>query len=313
LIITGNAAAPVWEVLRNAQGQITQVRHRKTWPWTEVFQKFIDRTRAPLDLKTIKTIFGGQHRHHNRTRTGRRPPEIAKSVQTSGYNLTVFKLKWGNLTLKIYDKGERVLRIEVVVHNAKVLRCGRMLEKLPVLLERMNDMLVRFLDAVQASHISFIDDGTFEAWHEPTLRGVRRLAGIDVNKTRNRYVLDAVVALSTRPDGFTLRDLAAAVRTRSDWSVALYSTRHAAYDVAKLRGKSLVHPIEHSRRYRAGPTGVRAMCAYIILRDKAIKPLLAGAARPLARAPEIISPLDQHYMALRHEMHRTFEIIGLAA
>jgi hypothetical protein len=26
----------------------------------------------------------------------------------------VFKIKWGNLALKIYDKGGRVLRIEVV-------------------------------------------------------------------------------------------------------------------------------------------------------------------------------------------------------
>jgi hypothetical protein len=32
----------------------------------------------------------------------------------------------------------------------------------------MNGMLVRFLDAVQAAHVSFLDDGTFEAWHEPT-------------------------------------------------------------------------------------------------------------------------------------------------
>jgi hypothetical protein len=32
LIITGNAAAPVWEVLHNAEGQITQIRHRKAWP-----------------------------------------------------------------------------------------------------------------------------------------------------------------------------------------------------------------------------------------------------------------------------------------
>jgi hypothetical protein len=62
----------------------------------EVFQKLIDRTRAPLDLRTIKTILGGRHRHHNRTRTGRRPPEMIKSVQTYGYDLTVFKLKWGN-------------------------------------------------------------------------------------------------------------------------------------------------------------------------------------------------------------------------
>ena len=33
-------------------------------------------------------------------------------------------VKWGNLTLKIYDKGGRVLRIEVVAHNVKDLRSG---------------------------------------------------------------------------------------------------------------------------------------------------------------------------------------------
>jgi len=46
----------------------------------------------------------------------------------------------------------------VVVHNAKVL------EKLPVLLERMNGILVRFLNTVQAAHIAFLDEGTFDAW-----------------------------------------------------------------------------------------------------------------------------------------------------
>jgi hypothetical protein len=40
----------------------------------------------------------------------------------------------GNLTLKIYDKD--ALRIEVVVHNAKDLRGGKVLEKLRGLLER---------------------------------------------------------------------------------------------------------------------------------------------------------------------------------
>lgn len=66
-------------------------------------------------------------------------------MQAQSYDLTVFKIKWGNLTLKIYDKGGRVLRIEVVVHNAKELRSGRMLERLPALLQRMQDMLVHFI------------------------------------------------------------------------------------------------------------------------------------------------------------------------
>jgi hypothetical protein len=96
------------------------------------------------------------------------------------------------------------------------------------------------------------------------------LAGIDLNKARNRHVADAVVALSTRPGGFTLAQLAAAVRQRSGQDVSAYSARNAAYDVAKLRGKTLLHRIERSRRYAVDPPGVRTLCAYLLLREKVI-------------------------------------------
>ena len=68
----------------------------------EVYQKLIDRTRAPLDLKQMKTIFGHSHRPYNRAARGRKPPELVKAVQAPSQDLTVFKIKWGNLTLKIY-------------------------------------------------------------------------------------------------------------------------------------------------------------------------------------------------------------------
>ena len=41
------------------------------------------------------------------------------------YDLTIFKLHCGKLTLKIYTKGERVLRTEAVAHNIQELNCGR--------------------------------------------------------------------------------------------------------------------------------------------------------------------------------------------
>ena len=52
-------------------------------------------------------------------------------VETPTYDLTVFKVHFGKLTLKIYTKGERVLRIEVIVHNTKELSCGRSLPNFP--------------------------------------------------------------------------------------------------------------------------------------------------------------------------------------
>jgi hypothetical protein len=76
------------------------------------------------------------------------------------------------------------------------------------------------------------------------------LAGIDLNKARNRHVVDAVVALSTRPGGFSLAQVAEAVQQHAGRPSSLksYSARNAAYDLAKLKGKRLVHRVKGSRR-----------------------------------------------------------------
>src|SRR4029077_19188238 len=61
-----------------------------------------------------------------------------------------------------------------------------------------------------------------------------------------------------------------------------YSARNAAYDVAKLVGKKLLRRIDRSRRYAVDPPAIRTLCAYLLLREKIIKPLLAGinSAKP---------------------------------
>ena len=200
-----------------------------------------------------------------------------------------------------------------MVHNAKELRCGKMPDRLPTLLARMQDMLVRFLDTVQAAHISFLDVGAFEGLTEPTTRGTRRLAGIDLNKARNRHVVDAVIELSTKPDGFTVAQVAETVRQRSGQGATAYSARNAAYDVAKMVGKMLLRRIERSRRYTVDSPGIQTLCAHLLLREKIIKPLLTGIDRPRGRPPKVRTALDQHYLALREELRRTFQTIGLAA
>ena len=82
----------------------------------QVFQALIDRSRAPLDLKTIKTILGYQRRPRYRKRKqGSAQWEVV--VERPTYDRTIFKLHRGKLTLKIYTKGERVLRIEAIAHN----------------------------------------------------------------------------------------------------------------------------------------------------------------------------------------------------
>lgn len=278
----------------------------------EVYEKLLDRTRGALDLKTLKTIFGWKVRPTYQLKRGNF--RVEKVIERPSYNLTVFKIHFGKLTLKIYDKGDRVLRIEAIAHNVKALRCGKLLEKLPEVLAKMQKMVVDFLNVVQAAHVSFLDEGAFESMGLPTQRGNKRLAGVDLNKSRMRTVVEAVVALSPKPDGFSIQDLAQRVQALTSSKPEEYGVRRAAYDLAKLRGKELVNRVEPSRRYVTQPQGVRKLCAYLTLREKIIKPLLAGAGRcKISPAPKSIHPLDVHYQNLQQELEKTFETLGLIA
>src|SRR4029077_9242929 len=92
----------------------------------QVFQALIDRSRAPLDLKTIKTILGDKGRPKYRPRN-MKAAECEVAVERPTYDLTVFKLHCGKLVLTISSKGERVLRVEAVAHNIRELHCGPLL------------------------------------------------------------------------------------------------------------------------------------------------------------------------------------------
>jgi hypothetical protein len=116
----------------------------------------------------------------------------------------------------------------------------------------------------------------------PAASGVGKtiVGGIDLNKARMRRVIEALVALSSSPQRLhRLRGGGSGTRTQKQ-NPLQYGPRHAAYDLKKLRGKHIIRRIGHTRRYEPLLTGLRAMTALLILRDKAIKPLLA-AAQPL--------------------------------
>jgi hypothetical protein len=279
----------------------------------QVFQALIDRSRVVLDIKTIKTIVGYKHRPKYRPRK-RKSTSWEVAVERPEYDLTIFKLYCDGLTLKVYTKGERVLRIEAVVHNAKQLRCGRALENFPRILAVLKDILQRFMNALSCIDQCFIADDLLERLPASGQVGRTRVGGIDFNRPRMRLVAQAVIALSVSPHGFTVSELAARVRALGKHSQSQYGSCRAAYDLKKLRAKQIVRRIGRTRRYEPIPTGLRAITALVVLRNKAIKPLLAAAQqlRP-PRGAQNPRPIDAHYEAIRVGMHRLFDELGIAA
>jgi hypothetical protein len=279
----------------------------------QVFQALIDRSRVLLDLKTVRTILGYKRRprYHKRKK---KSAEWEVAVEKPTYDLTIFRLHCGKLTLKIYTKGERVLRIEVVVHNTQELRCGRSLEKFPTIVVEAKSILERFMDALSCIDQCFIADRMLEQLPAPSQVGKTKVGGIDLNKPRMRWVIEALIALSPSPGGFTASELASQVRALSKQRESEYGPRRAAYDLKKLRGKRILRRIGQTRRYESMPKGLRAMAALVVLRNKAIKPLLAAAQelRP-SRGAQNPSAIDTHYHTIRTAMQGVFQELGLAA
>jgi hypothetical protein len=148
------------------------------------------------------------------------------------------------------------------------------------MVSRLRSMLERFADALSCIDQCFIADQLLEQLPTASQVGKTTIGGIDPNKARMRAIVEALIALSASPNGFTAAAVAARVCARTEQSPSQYGPRRAAYDPPRqgYRPPHRSHP-----RYEPLPTGLRAMTALLVLGDKAIKPLLAGT-RPLRPA-----------------------------
>src|SRR5262249_53030554 len=202
----------------------------------------LDRTRSRLDIPALRVLFGLKNRPHANRAAG--PPAQEIVIEKPQYGLAWFRIRFGLLQLKAYTKGEHVLRFEATVHNTKQLRCRRSLENFPEIIGRLAGMAERFCTALDCVDISFLNDTAPDAPPLPSRVGAARVGGIDLNKPRIRAALAAALALAAAPHGFTVAEHAARVQAMTGHDG--YTTRQAAYDLRKFRGKGLVGKPGHT-------------------------------------------------------------------
>ena len=178
----------------------------------QVFDWVVNRTRSRLDVPMLRTLFGAKHRP-GRNGTPDLSRQLTTVIETPRYDLILFKVHFGNLTLKAYTKGEHLLRFEAVVHNTKQLRCGRVLDRFPEITTQLAGMVDRFTTTLDCADVTFIGDGLLDQLPLPTQIGATRVGGVNLNKPRIRAALSAVLALSTAPGGFTATEFTTKVHT----------------------------------------------------------------------------------------------------
>lgn len=279
----------------------------------EIHNGMIDRNRGRLGVREVKTIFGVRGRPHQRLRDANEPrgrrDTAFKTVKELEHDLSVFKLHWGNSTLKVYDKGARLLRVEAVEHNIRKTKTRGRLECWAQIVQGLGDRVVRFINTLELLDHGMLDMGCFEAMRKPSLRGLRRLAGIDLDNARMRHAVEALISLAPKPEGFTRTDLVNKVKERSGGHG--YTKRQASYDMSKLRGKGVILKVPKSRRYRIVDRKLQQLATLHTVREKVLKPLHAKAGRGIRQPIHFQTPEDQCLERLRSEMCELFDCLNI--
>jgi hypothetical protein len=276
-----------------------------------VFDRVVDRTRSRLDVPILRTLFGAKQRP-GRNGTPDLSLKLAAVIETPRFDLTLFKVHFGNLTLKAYTKGEHALRFEAVVHNTRALRCGRVLDNFPTIIGKLAAMVDRFTTTLDCVDHTFIGDDLLDRLPAPAQVGATRVGGVDLNKPRIRAVLSAVLALSAASGGFTVAALTAKVHAMTGHTG--YTIRQAAYDLRKLRGKDLIAKPGRTRRYHLDPPTAGTIAALLTLREQVIAPILAGVRSPRrGRKPATWTGVDRDYEKIRIDMQTLFHDLGIRA
>ena len=208
----------------------------------------------------------------------------------------------GIVTMRLAGPGRRVLGIDRSAGMAAVLAAPPLMMLLMV--PRIYEPLERHPFEHAAYHVAMAAFGLLVGL------GATRLGGIDLNEPRIRPALSAAVALAAAPSGFTVAVFTAKVRhlTRK----ADYTTRQAAYDLRKLRGKNLVVKPGRSRRYQTPAAAARTITALLALRDQVIAPIIAGIRSPRrGRKPATWTRIDRDYETLRIGMQTLFNDLGI--
>ena len=271
----------------------------------DLYQRVIDQTRRTLTPRTIRTIFGKAYRCY------RKRLEVQLDVLPD--DVTVVKVRYGTMTLKLYNKDGRVLRIECISANTSYLGVGRSLERFPRMVTALRAYTMAFLNQLHAADQAFLDYGTLDTLRQSTTRGSRRIPGLDLDKPRCRALLHAVITLAPAAEGFTNVDLRTAVQGALPAQTP-YSPRAASYDLARLVTKGIIHRVPRTRRYVLTSMGLRTAVGLLTVRCRLLEPILSGIRiRPKVGRPKEVSVLDQKYLALQQALEEVCIEIGIAA
>lgn len=274
-------------------------------------ERLLDANRTIGQPNKITTIFGRKvtKHYHGKLQTVIEDMDLPNPVIRSHY---------GNGFIKQYVRDHLILRTEAATNNVTDYGVKKAVENLSTLRERLDSIDDRYLDVQQDILETFVDRGQLRKLAEPTvLANGKRIPGLKLDHPRQLALMHALVRFAHIAAGniFRTADLYPLTLEALGVPQADYKLGSLRYDLSKLRAKTLVEKVPHSRRYRLTPQGYSLCLVFLKLFERIYAPLTAGLLQPAQGDSKLRvqerSQLDRLYQCVTDDLNQLLEAVGL--
>lgn len=277
----------------------------------ELEQRLLDMNRTIGQPKKITMIFG-------RKVTKEYKGKLQTVIEDLDLPNPVIRSHYGHGFAKQYVRDSRLLRTEPATNDVRDYGVNKNVENLPELRQKMSGIIDNYHDAQQDILETFVDRGQLRKLGEPTiLANGKRIPGLKLDHPRQLALMHALVRFANiaAGQGFRSLDIYPAVLQALGAKPSDYTLASLRYDLWKLRAKSLVEKIPHSRRYRLIGKGYAVCLVFLKLFERIYAPLTAGLLKPIPGdrrlAEEKRCTLDRLYQRIVDDLEALLFAVGL--
>jgi hypothetical protein len=226
----------------------------------------------------------------------------------------------GNGFVKRHVRDHVLLRTEPASSSVNDYGCGKAVENLPPLRQKMPSAIDNYHNVRQDILKTLVDRGQLRKLAGPAvLPDGKRIPGLKPDHPRQLALMHALVRFShiAARNTFTTTEICADTPAALDLSPKDYSWASLRYGLSKLRARRLVEKVPRSRRYRLSRQGYSVCLVFLKLFERICAPLAAGLLAPVSGDSKLQrqkrSQPDRLYRRVIDDLDKLMDAAGLKA
>ena len=277
---------------------------RRNFPIHKLFERSCDLGLYRLSADKISQIFG--FRLHRRLKG--KLVSVLDSIDHGHHGL---RAGCKNALLRMYEKYNTFLRLEVLSNNLRDFGLKKSLEHLGTVRETLAAVAERF-SAFEAEALNVpVDFPLFQRLALPIISAHSRIPGIQIHHTRMVRLMQVLLHAGPTLSGWRTAQIHQRVLATFGLDSETYTLTQLRYGLRKIKGHGLLHRVGRSYRYRLTPKGNRVCLLFVLFHQRVCGPL---AHSLFHRSPDSslppATPLEAAYRKADQSLQRVIDLLA---